>query len=247
MDIISVRPEGSETSETRRRTSRMGKRNKKRYAIPPWLLASALFSIPIFSQPPFTLMLDPAGDAHYTGRIIEDCFERGITLQVVEQLQAIIAQRFPAVRVVVTRLPGETHQPLQHANFANRLDVDLYISVHCYSESKPKSQLYMYYFSYNDPFASPPLPYALCPYDKAYLYSMHTTKNWCEMMMHVLRSSQYAPLFVCHGIYALPFAPLIGIKKPALALEIGLKQKDSWKQFVEPIIASLTPIFETYN
>lgn len=96
---------------------------------------------------PFTLMLDPAGDAQYPGRIIEDCFERGITLQFVEQLQVIITERFPSVRVVLTRFPGETRQPLQNANFANRLDVDLYISIHCYPESKPKSQLYLYYFS----------------------------------------------------------------------------------------------------
>src|SRR5271156_6610097 len=98
------------------------------------------------SQPPFTLMLDPAGDAQNPGRIIEDSFERGITLQCMQELQAVIAQRFPRIRVVVTRSPGETRQPLQNANFANRLDVDLYISIHCYPESKPKSQLYLYYF-----------------------------------------------------------------------------------------------------
>jgi N-acetylmuramoyl-L-alanine amidase len=191
---------------------------------------------------PFTIMLDPAGDAQYTGRVIDDCFERGITLQLMEQLHTVIAQRFTNVRVVVTRQPGETHLPLQHANFANRLDVDLYISIHCYPESKPKSQLYLYYFSYNDPFASTPSPYALCPYDRAYLYSLQTTKKWGDMIARTLSGGQFTSLFIFHGNYALPFAPLIGIKKPAIAFEIGLKQKDSWKQFIEPIIASLTPI-----
>ena len=84
----------------------------------------------------------------------------------------------------------------------------------------------------------------MCPYDKAYLYSLQTTKKWSDLIAHTLRDGQYAHLMVFHGVYALPFAPLIGIKKPALAFEIGLKQKDSWKQFIEPIVASLAPIFE---
>ena len=71
-------------------------------------------------------MLDPAGDAQYPGRIIDDSFERGITLQCVEELQRAITRQFPHVRVVLTRFPGETCQPLQNAHFANRLDVDLY-------------------------------------------------------------------------------------------------------------------------
>ena len=51
---------------------------------------------------------------------------------------------------------------------------------------------------------------------------------------------------IFHGVYALPFAPLIGIKKPAIAFEIGLKQKESWKQFIDPIVESLTPICEQH-
>jgi len=195
-------------------------------------------------QPTFTLMLDPAGDAQYAGRIVEDSFERGITLQCVEELQAIITKRFPAVRVVLTRFPGETRQPLQNANFANRLDADLYISIHCYPESKPKSQLYLYYFSNNDNFIGQPSPYALYPYDKAHLVSLKSTKACGSIMERILRDAQYEHLFMVHGLYTLPFAPLIGIKNPALAIEIGLKQKESWKLFIEPIIASITPIFE---
>lgn len=197
-----------------------------------------------YTQPTFTLMLDPAGDAQYPGRIIEDSFERGITLQCVEELQTTITKRFPFVRVVLTRLPGETRQPLQNANFANRLDTDLYISIHCYSESKPKSQLYLYYFSNNDSFISQPSPHALYPYDKAHLISLKSTKAFGTIMERILRDPQYAHLFMLHGLYTLPFAPLIGIKKPALAIEIGLKHKENWKLFIEPIIASITPLLE---
>ena len=49
-------------------------------------------SVMLAFQPTFTLMLDPAGDAQYPGRIIDDSFERGITLQCVEELQRVIRQ-----------------------------------------------------------------------------------------------------------------------------------------------------------
>jgi len=239
---FSVRPECFSFCVSEMKNVSKDRKNKVIKCIKVLLLCISTFTS--FAHTPFTIMLDPAGDAQYPGRIIDDCFERGITLQLAEQLSTVIAQRFPSIRVVITRQPGETRQPLQHANFANRLNVDLYLSIHCYPESKPKSQLYLYYFSYNDPFASKPSPYAMCPYDKAYLYSLQTTKKWSDLIAHTLRDGQYAHLMVFHGIYALPFAPLIGIKKPALAFEIGLKQKDSWKQFIEPIVASLAPIFE---
>lgn len=201
-------------------------------------------SVTLTFQRTFTLMLDPAGDAQYPGRIIDDSFERGITLQCVEELQRVMTQRFPHVRVVLTRFPGETRQPLQNANFANRLDVDLYLSIHCYAETKPKSQLYLYYFSCNDTFLTQPSPYSLCPYDKAHLLNVRTTKAWGAMMEKVLRSPTYEQFFMFRGLYTIPFAPLIGIKKPAIAFEIGLKQKESWKQCIEPIIASITPLIE---
>ena len=208
------------------------------------LMMGAAFPTHTFLNQPFTLMLDPAGDAQYPGRIIDDSFERGITLQCVEELQRAITRQFPHVRVVLTRFPGETRQPLQNAHFANRLDVDLYLSIHCYQESKPKSQLYIYYFSNNDAFVTQPSPYALYPYDKAHLISLKSTKACGAMMEKILRGSPFEQLFTVHGLYTLPFAPLIGVKKPALALEIGLKQKDNWKLLIEPIIASITPLLE---
>ena len=66
-------------------------------------------------------MLDPAGDAQNPGRTIDDNFERGITLQFAEKLKEMLQEKFPTIRVVLSRTPGESLQPLQNANFANRL------------------------------------------------------------------------------------------------------------------------------
>ena len=69
---------------------------------------------------PFSIMLDPAGDAQTTGRIIDDNYERGVTLQLCEDIKKQLEAEQPKnTRIVLTRFPGETIDPLQNANFAN--------------------------------------------------------------------------------------------------------------------------------
>src|SRR5579872_1728748 len=116
---FSVRPECFSFCVSEMKNVSKDRKNKVIKCIKVLLLCISTFTA--FARTPFTIMLDPAGDAQYPGRIIDDCFERGITLQLAEQLSTVIAQRFPSIRVVITRQPGETRQPLQHANFANRL------------------------------------------------------------------------------------------------------------------------------
>src|SRR3990172_8684717 len=94
------------------------------------LSTNLLLARPHVAQPrAFTIMLDPAGDAKNPGRKLDDSFERGITLQFSETLKQKLESLFPSIRVVLTRLPGETVQLLQNANFANRLDVNFYLSI----------------------------------------------------------------------------------------------------------------------
>ena len=79
-------------------------------------------------------MINPFGDAQYAGRIVDDSFERGLTLQFAEELQRKISKILP-VRVVLSRFAGETLENLQVANFSNRLQVDFFISIHFYKSN----------------------------------------------------------------------------------------------------------------
>ena len=81
-------------------------------------------------QSRFSIMLDPAGDAKHTGRQIDDNLERGISLQFTEKLKQTLEKQHPEIHVVLSRFPGETIYHLQNANFANRLEVDFYLSIH---------------------------------------------------------------------------------------------------------------------
>lgn len=191
-----------------------------------------------------TIMIDPAGDARYTGRKLEDNFERGVSLQIAEQLKRVIEQQFSHVKIISTRLPGQAATPLQYASFANRLNIDFYLSIHCYHEKETKPSLYVYQFSYGDTFITKQFDLALIPYNQAHLVNSSRTNVYGQLLRNALASDAYANIYITKGIYKIPFKPLIGITAPAIALEIGLKNNDDWRDYIDPIAASLAPIIE---
>ncbi|MFI5333118.1 MAG: N-acetylmuramoyl-L-alanine amidase [Candidatus Babeliales bacterium] len=219
------------------------------------LLSILIASTPVFPfsffshrQHSFTIMLDPAGDARHVGRTLGDNFERAVALQYAEQLKTTLEQRFSNLRVVLTRLPGEVEQPLQHANFANRLHADLYISIHFYQEHETKPHWYIYYFSYGDDFmlvSSSSL--TLYTYDKAYLTHTKTTQRWAKRAQQIVNQEPYRNQYICDGPYKIPFKPLIGIQAPAIAYEIGLKNPEDWTHAIEVTAATIAPIITEYQ
>lgn len=190
----------------------------------------------------FTIMLDPAGDAQHTGRRLDDSFERGVTLQFAEQLKSSLESRYKNIRVVLTRFPGETLQPLQNANFANRLDVDFYVTINFFYATHIKPQVFMYCFAGNTPFSSNATDLAFYPYDKAHVQNSATTHNWGNSMFTHLHSNRYTKLFDLHPFTALPFKPLVGIKAPAIAFEMSLKNKHDWHMYLAPLTESFENI-----
>lgn len=214
------------------------------FAILSWYNQTAAFPFfPFLSQPQktITIMLDPAGDAQHIGRLLGDSLERAVTQQFVTALQERLENKYPHVRIVLTRQPGQTLQPLQNANFANRLHVDLYLSINFYQEHSQKPVLYLYNFSYNDDFITKKFDLAFCTYDQAHLQSYSTTTAYGAMVKEYLDTQNK---FAVKGLYKLPFKPLIGITSPALAFEAGLKHKEDWVYFVEPIAQSLDAIIK---
>jgi len=210
-----------------------------RLKIKPLIL---LLTTPLYAT--FSIMLDPAGDAKHTGRQIGDSLERGISLQFAQELKKSLEQTYPNIRVILTRFPGETIFPLQNANFANRLDVDFYLSIHFYPETQTKPGMFLYYFSQNDEFITKMPDLFFCPYDQAHRINSTKTRNIAQTITTSLTNDTNKKLFAFHGIYGLPFRPLIGVKAPAVALEIGLKEKTEWKRYIQPITESLKAIIK---
>ena len=186
---------------------------------------------------PFTIMIDPSGDAKHTGRVIQDTFERGITLQCAERLKKEINQCLPDLRVVLTRVPGETIQPLQHASFANRLQADLYLSICFYPEPELPSHVAMFHY-----LSSPTdLWHEFTPLSFYHITQAHliNIKKTIHIGNTLLKHLQTNSSFITQGLFAVPFKPLLGIKAPALAIEAGLCKKEDWKHLINPILTAL--------
>ena len=189
-------------------------------------------------------MINPAGDAQHPGRKIGDTFERTLTLAYAQRMHQEIMRTYPHTQVVLTRTAGETISSLQNANFANRLNVDIFVSIHFYQETDVKPTLYLYNFSYNDDFITHKQDLSFCRYDQAHLYNYSITRHYGHVLKQALATDTYTPLFTCMGCYKAPIKPCIGIKAPALLIEVGLRSADDWQGYVEPLVIALKPIIE---
>ena len=196
----------------------------------------------------FTLMINPFGDAQCAGRIVDDSFERGLTLQFAEELQKKISQILP-IRVVLSRFAGETLENLQVANFSNRLQVDFFISIHFYkSNFFPK--LHIYYYSKNNfekQLATENLfscPLFLCPIEEVYRFNINNTKKIAELFFNNLNNTQSTKKWLTQKPLGIPFLPLKGIVAPSIALEIGLNKSDDWHKIIDYITEAFVLTFK---
>ena len=212
-------------------------------------VVSVIFSVLFFvsttlCEKPFTIMLDPFGDAANSGRMIEDTLERGITLQCAEELRDTLYKKYNGIRVVITRTPGETIPELQNASFANRLDVDIYISLLFYQEYQTKPHIGIYYYVVNpsiDTHHQDNLS-IIYPYSQAYLPNLMFTQTFAKHVGSIFKNKKQQHYFTLLGVYGLPLQPLLGIQPPAILIEAGLLKIDDWQKLIEPLVASLEGI-----
>lgn len=209
------------------------------------IFAFTMNGLDFFSRSkPFTIMINPAGDAKDAGRVLNDYFERGVTLQFAQDLKKSLESIYSNIRVVLTRIPGETIEPLQNANFANRLDVDFYLGIHFYKEKDQLSKIYLYNYV-SDPFYQQrSLGLYFYHFDDAYLINISKTVSFGSMMKNIFQNSDYQNQFNFMGFFSIPFKPLIGIKSPAIALEAGIKNMNDLQKILKPLVDSIGEIIK---
>lgn len=192
-------------------------------------------------------MLNPAGDPKHAGRDIGGCFERGVTHQCLAELKNNLERSSSYIDVILTRLPGETIEPLQHANFANRMQSNLYISIHFFH--KPgKSELSLYHFLYHpstDYWKRTNDTLTFIPYDQAHIMQSAQSRDSAMLMKNILAQSSYNSLLEVRNPIGIPFKPLIGINQPSIGIEISLATKDSWTPLIKPLTESILAIINT--
>ena len=190
-------------------------------------------------RPSFSVMLAPAGDARMTGRIIDKNFERWIAWEYVRAVKERLEREVPGIAVTLSRGPGEVVEPLQCANFANRLHVDLFVSINFYPEVGARPQCTFYQFSCGDDFVNLSNELAFHPFDRAHLINRNCTTALAAQMRSCFARDEHAQQFGVSGLYKLPFAPLIGVVSPAVGIEMSVKSADGWRAYVEPLVVSV--------
>lgn len=192
----------------------------------------------------YTVILDPAGDAQHVGRSIGDSFERGLTLQCAEKIKEIVESRAPHIKIVLTRMAGDTVYEWQNASLANRIG-DFFVNLNFYYTQETKPTIYLYQFSYGNDFVNQHHHWsAVYTYDQAYMVSKHTTDVCSQLFKKELLSSAWQSLFCVTGPSALPIKSLIGITIPSISIEAGLKDKHLWHHYSEPIACAIIAVID---
>lgn len=149
----------------------------------------------------------------------------------------------PDVRVVLTRVPGETVHSLQNAAFANRLGIDFYLSLAFYQESTiPAHVTIFYYLEQQTDMWHRYNPLQIYHASQAHLISIGETKLIANSFLQYFNEKKTNTAFAVRGIFGIPCCQLISIKAPALCIEAGLRSKDDWKKLINPIISSIQAI-----
>jgi N-acetylmuramoyl-L-alanine amidase len=183
-----------------------------------------------------TIILDPASDT----RIIDDMFERGITLQYAQALQKELQKKLPQATITVARLPGEIVEPLRNAIVANRMQADLYVSLHCYAEKERLPRCFIAYTRWHqlDTTTTKKATLTLTPYHDAYYQNIKKSYRAAEVSKHALAEQQIPGYQTYQG--GIPCQSLLGVAVPALTVECGLYTKHDITMLVTPLAHALS-------
>jgi len=177
---------------------------------------------------------------------IDDYLERGATLQFANAVKKLIEKTHNNIRVVLTRFPGETIQPRQNASFANRLDVDLYLSLHFFKQTTRKPLLHFFFFCLDPttdfwPTQTPEL--AFVKSNEIYKQSIKCSKLWAHTLFETMH--KHADSFDATKPLGIPFKPLYGLKAPSIGVEASLDHPEEWQRYIQPITEGINRLIET--
>lgn len=189
----------------------------------------------------FTIMLSPEGDAINTGRALTDGFERGFARQLAESVKERL-ERDNTLRIILSHETGEQINQEQKANFANRLNVDLYVAIGLYTTNKPTIASYYYKTELFEPLIDNRL--ALYPTTQAHV--AHATKTR-TLAAHGFINTRFNSQFSVQTPIGIPLKQLEGVTAPAFMVEVGITRITDLYAYIDPLVESLTEIAHAEN
>ncbi len=213
-------------------------------------------TIPIPLAPPpvrFTIMIDPLGDMRHPGRTLDGTDEETVTLDIAQHLKKAIEEHIIGIRVIIARDETESPEHLSIATRANTMGVDLYVTLSCYKQQERGMQLSFFNLLYNpetDFWQQKEPGLQLLPIDQSYKTALPKTtkivRSFFEACSHeaVQVVKEKKVQISCKAPLGIPFKPLIGITVPAFALEIGMKNPQSWRLLIPTFEKAFEKIIE---
>lgn len=188
------------------------------------------FFLPTYKKP-FTILIEAQGNANAPGRTIDDSFESEITFNTAHYLKNLLEHTHSTIRVMVQRADG-----FANANVANKMAVDLYLSISACKGSH--AGIYLFQFNNRDQYILKE-GISFVPCDQIYLLNQSTTNTWIKTI-----SSSLAQHHILKGTYAFPYRALSGVKAPAIAIELLLKNKSDATEYINILAGSLASIIK---
>ncbi|MGE0009871.1 MAG: N-acetylmuramoyl-L-alanine amidase [Candidatus Babeliales bacterium] len=206
-----------------------------------------LFLCSSYQLEAFTLLLQPAGDARHPGRSIHGSYERGLSIQLAEELKELLERKDITLNVIVPRFNGQSVEPLQHAAIANRLNVDAYIAIMLYEQQESNAQLGLYTYAADPSDALKTIrtnSLAFIPFDQAHLTNHQTSYRMADVL---LTSFQAKPLFTIIGnqVHAIPLKNLTGILAPSVAIELSIQNTKKIKEYAQSLADALHTMLQS--
>ncbi|HXW85771.1 MAG TPA: N-acetylmuramoyl-L-alanine amidase [Candidatus Bathyarchaeia archaeon] len=196
-----------------------------------------LFFFPAQAMQPHIIVLDPAGDSHNPGRVIEDTFERTIAWRCATYVQEQLTARNDTIAVFITRQSGDFSAPLQRAQYVNRIAAHAVVSLSFYQATET-ADIFLYMYGNGDDFFPIINPLGWYTADQAHLlcakeHGALAALFYTHFMQHC---HTYASV---HAPYKIPCTALFGMAVPACLIEIGLKKADDWQWYGDHLVAVL--------
>lgn len=195
----------------------------------------------------FTLMIEPAGSSHYPGRTLDTSFESALTLRCAQELKNYLEENVKnTVRIVLSRFPGERIESLQNAQFANRLGIDLYVSIHFFEKKEERPHMFIYHFithPVTDFWSTDTHNLAFIDQYNAHKQHISTTKKYCLKIYELFKQTLGNQVIIQKPI-GFPFKPLQGINAPALGIEAQIDSTHTYQIYVKPLGNALIHIIK---
>ena len=183
------------------------------------------------------IMLAPAGDSKDPGRKIGQSCERATTFALAHHIKTII-EKETNNKVLLSRAPGEHIPYLHSAEYANRINVDLYIALSCYHNPTSSHTAHLYLYKRGEQFIPNLDSLTLLPLAKAHWLHHHDSKKIAQFM-HGYLSRHYIHQIMVPSITTFPFLPLYGVYTPALGIELNYIHQDDTFIYALPLAQTI--------